>query len=343
MKKYLLSGLLLLALLPTACIDAPDYKDNPRDNFEALWKIMDDGYCFFEYKQVNWDSVRSVYEARITDDMNRYALFDTLASMLATLRDGHVNLYTSHDIGRYWTWQEDHPLNFHEELQRHYLGTDYRIAGNMKYTILLPDSIGYVHSPSFASGYSDAGMDEVLYSFRNCKALILDVRNNSGGSLDKAEAMATHFAPGIYTAGYIRHKIGKGHQDFSDPHAIRITPAKTVRWLRPTVLLTNRKVYSATNWLVSCLRDLPHVVQVGDSTGGGSGFPFSSELPNGWKVRYSSSQMLNAAGRQIEFGIPPHLRVDVQVPYDFERKADNIIEGARHLLHEHLFGRRQLK
>ena len=34
---------------------------------------------------------------------------------------------------------------------------------------------------------------------------------------------------------------------------------------------------------------LPNVVQVGDTTGGGSGFPLSSELPNGWSVRFSSS------------------------------------------------------
>jgi hypothetical protein len=340
--KHLLPLLLTLVSL-SACVDEVDYDNNPQDNFEALWRIMDEHYCFFDYKQVDWDSVHAVYAERISEGMSEYALFDSLASMLSTLRDGHVNLYASPDVGRYWAWQEDYPLNFHEELQRHYLGTTYRIAGNLRYTILLPDSIGYIYSPTFASGYSDSGMDEALYSFRDCKALILDMRSNSGGNLTSAEDMATHFAPQTYTAGFIRHKTGKGHADFSTPTRMDITPVSGVRWLRPTILLTNRKVFSATNWLVNCLRDLPQIVQVGDSTGGGSGFPFSSELPNGWKVRYSASQMLNAAGEQIEFGIPPHLRVNVLVPYDFERKADNIIEAARTLLHEYFTGNRTLK
>ncbi|MDE5750467.1 MAG: peptidase S41, partial [Duncaniella sp.] len=39
--------------------------------------------------------------------------------------------------------------------------------------------------------------------------------------------------------------------------------------------------------------------------GGGSGMPYSSELPCGWVVRFSACSMLDAAGESTEAGIPP--------------------------------------
>ena len=31
-----------------SCVDEEEYADNPRGNFEALWKIVDEHYCFFD-------------------------------------------------------------------------------------------------------------------------------------------------------------------------------------------------------------------------------------------------------------------------------------------------------
>ena len=35
----------------SSCIDEEEYNDDPRGNFEALWHIIDEHYCFFDYKQ----------------------------------------------------------------------------------------------------------------------------------------------------------------------------------------------------------------------------------------------------------------------------------------------------
>jgi len=42
--------LLLAPLLFTSCVKEDEYADNPRGNFEALWRILDEHYCFFDYK-----------------------------------------------------------------------------------------------------------------------------------------------------------------------------------------------------------------------------------------------------------------------------------------------------
>ena len=48
MKKLLLG---LLALVATSCVDITEYEDTPQGNFEALWRIIDEHYCFLDYKQ----------------------------------------------------------------------------------------------------------------------------------------------------------------------------------------------------------------------------------------------------------------------------------------------------
>jgi C-terminal processing protease CtpA/Prc len=59
----------------------------------------------------------------------------------------------------------------------------------------------------------------------------------------------------------------------------------------------------------------------------------SSELPNGWSVRFSSSPMYDAEMQCNEFGIDPDVKVDI-TSEDYQRGVDTIIETARELLRE---------
>jgi len=252
-----------------------------------------------------------------------------LDSMLAELKDGHVNLYSSSNVARYWDWYLDYPRNFNEGIiERQYLGKTYRIAAGMKYKIL-DDNIGYIYYESFSSGVGNGNLDEVLSYLAPCSGLILDVRNNGGGNLTNSERIAARFTNEKVLTGYIQHKTGKGHSDFSDPKPIYLEPSNSIRWQKPVMLLINRHSYSATNDFVNAMRYFPNVTLVGDKTGGGSGLPFSSELPNGWGVRFSASPHLDADKQHIEFGIDPDEKVDMD---EDDTKSDAIIERARELL-----------
>ncbi len=70
------------------CEKATKYNSSPRDNFEALWRIMDENYCFFAFKDVDWDDVYDRYNLLVKDTMNQYELFDILGKMLAEVKDG---------------------------------------------------------------------------------------------------------------------------------------------------------------------------------------------------------------------------------------------------------------
>lgn len=323
-----------LCLLGSACIDEEEFDDTPEGNFEALWTIIDEHYCFFDYKAqeigLDWDEVRSTYGVRINSGMTSSQLFEVMGDMLSELKDGHVNLSSSADFSRYWSWKEDYPTNFSDTLQRIYLGTDYKIASGLYYTIL-DDNIGYVYYGDFSDAIGEGNLDDVFLNLMFCQGLIIDIRNNPGGLLTYAERFAARFTDEKVLVGYMQHKTGTGHSDFSGMEEQWIEPSSGVRWHKNVCLLTNRGVYSAANEFVKYMKEMPLVTVVGDQTGGGAGLPFSNSLPNGWHVRFSACPMYDKDGLSTEFGIEPDVEVGIS-DEDFLKGLDTIIETARQIL-----------
>ena len=336
MKNKIQFIIVLGAVLLSSCTKVDIYENTPAGNFEALWSIIDEHYCFFDYKAeeygLDWDAVYRKYKHKIADGMSTAGLFEVLGDMLDELRDGHVNLYAAHDVARYWDFREGYAANFSEEIQARYLGTDYKIASGLRYTIL-PDNIGYIYVPSFSNGIGEGNLDECLYALALCRGLIIDVRNNGGGNLSYAETLAARFTNERVLTGYISHKTGTGRSDFSSPQPVYLESSNGIRWQKPVCVLTNRSSYSATNDFVKIMRTLPLVTIVGDRTGGGSGLPFSSELPNGWSVRFSACPSFDVHMQHTEFGIDPDVRVDMS-DEDRARGVDTIIETARAIITE---------
>ena len=249
------------------------------------------------------------------------------------MKDGHVNLYSPFDIGRYWKWFEDYPRNFNPDLLDNYLGYHYAISGGIRYKIL-DDNIGYMYYGDFSSGLGDTNLDYIIDKFSICSGIILDVRSNGGGLLSNAEKLAARFVNEKTLVGYIQHKTGKGHNDFSELYPRYIEPSTRLRYQKPVIVLTNRSCYSATNDFVNAMRYFPNVQILGDRTGGGSGLPFHSEIPNGWSVRFSACPSFSADKQHIEFGIDPDIRVDLSKA-DEAKGEDTLIEIARKLLHSY--------
>ena len=332
--------LILLAILfPLAfvsCVDDEEYNDSPTGNFEALWHLIDEHYCYFSYKKqqygLDWNQVYESYKPRASAAITPGQLFEILGDMLGELRDGHVNMYSSADVSRYWSWKEDFPANYSDSLERRYLGTDYKIASGLKYRVL-DDNVGYIRYESFSKGIGEGNLDEVISELMLCRGLIIDIRNNGGGILHYAERFASRFFNETTLVGYLQHKTGKGHDDFSPKEEQWQQPSSNLRWHKKVCLLTNRGVYSAANEFVKIMEVLPDVTIVGDRTGGGGGMPMSSQLPNGWIVRYSAVPSYDRNGKDIEFGIDPDVQVSI-TDTDYARGVDTIIETARRLLTE---------
>ena len=294
-----------------------------------MWHIIDTRYCFLDYKNIDWNAVYDKYKPKLSTVSNRFELFDLLSRMLNELEDGHVNLVSDFDVSRNRRIFTDSIRNFYSDIifSDNYLGENYRSIGGLRYAKIHNGTIGYIYYGSFSNTFSDLHIRNIFDLFSDCVGLIIDVRHNGGGLLSNSERLASYFFERETVTGFIKHKIGNGHSDFSRPTEIRTPAHASIRWEKPVAILTNRHSYSATNDFVSRMKLAPNAFSVGSWTGGGSGLPFSSELPNGWKVRFSASPMLDVNMNHIEFGIAPDYYIAI-TDSDKENNIDTVIEKA---------------
>lgn len=337
MKKYCyIIYMCILALAFGSCREQEEFANDPYGNFDALWTNVDQHYCFFKYKNVDWEEIGQRYRAMLRPEMSASALFDVCSDMLKELRDGHTNLISGWNVSRYWIW-EQYPKNYDERIiNEYYLNFDYRQASSIKYAIL-SNNFGYMYYGDFTGGIGEGNLDNVLAYLASSEGLIIDVRDNGGGYLLNVEKLVRRFITETIHAGAISHKTGPGHDDFSEPYDYYFEPIEDTRikYLKPIVVLANRSSFSATNNFVSIMKTLPNVRIVGDTTGGGSGLPFSYDLPNGWVVRMSASEITDANGEVTEFGVDPSPGCKVDMTEDeIAVGRDAILERAFEVLEE---------
>lgn len=330
MKKFTFIFYTFILIGITSCeklFIEKDPKNNPVANFDALWKNVDEKYAFFTYKNIDWDKIYQKYRNQVGPETGDLELFDIMADMLFELKDGHVNLITGFDISRNWEWYLGYPQNFNYSIvEREYLGKDYQITGPFKHTILA-DDIGYIYYESFTNAFHETQLEYILAVFKNSdvKGVIVDVRDNGGGNPDNAKLFASRFTDEKVLVGYERYKTGPGHDDFSDEIPMYVEGVKEKSFTGPVVLLTNRSCFSATNDFTLRMTALPNVTQIGDVTGGGGGFPTYYELPNGWRYRFSASQTFTKDMFNVENGIAPTIKSDMD-PLQEALDVDTMIE-----------------
>jgi Peptidase family S41/Tricorn protease C1 domain len=329
MKKIIINTILYSTIILIASCSkefiTPNKTYKPTECFNQLWQTINDKYTFFDYKKVNWDSIKTVYQPQVNDAMTEQELFDVLAKVIGSVRDGHTSIYAPIDTFRYLFYDgynKNYDSNF---VKAKYLDiNNSKTSETIKYC-LLDSNIGYMHYPSFRNELTQAGLDEIFNYFANTKGLIIDIRNNTGGDNQNILRLLEHFVTTSTKLGTIIEKKDATKNSFTVPYDITISP-KGVAYKKPIVVLTNRWVFSSANIFAGFISQLPNVKLIGDITGGGTGVPTSDDLPNGWRYRFSSTEVKIANGLRFEDGLLPTIKLDTDSAMQIITGKDAIIE-----------------
>lgn len=298
---------------------------DPLTNFDHLWNEVDKKYSYFNFKKIDWTVVKNKYRPLLSANTNEEELFKVFADMLNELKDDHVNLRSPFNISRYNVMLQ-HPENFRWRTIQEFYITDMWQTGPFKHGFLDDSEIGYIRYESLADVFDDSQLDFVLNRYLNTKGLILDLRQNRGGSAFAILEILSRFTATKKLAAYNITRNGPNHTDFSSPENFYITPYSGRRYLKPLMVLVDRGSYSATSLFALATKAFSNITLVGDTTGGGGGLPSGGQLPNGWTYRFTVSQVLDLNGNNFtEDGVPP----DIKAAFDWsDLTKDEILERA---------------
>ena len=230
----------------------------------------------------------------------------------------------------------------------------------------LPNGIAYLALNSFADTKIDSLFIQKLPELYKAKALVIDLRDNTGGSTEIGTSILKYLTNdkvlygarsrsrlhiGTYKAwgGYIEPKdtvAGKKEWEFSKQDALKAyniargtyydyfsySPdtirLAALRLVVPTVLLVGHNTASAAEDFLVAASNQKHMVRVGENSFGSTGQPLSFDLPGGGSARVCTKQDQYPDGRDfVGVGIVPDIEVKPTLK-DYLARRDPVLTKA---------------
>lgn len=303
-----------IAALPARCGTTPQ-PGTPRENFEAMWTVMNENYAFFDLHGVDWAARYDQFARQFTDDLDDTATFDLMTQVLAPLDDGHTYIVApalsrGFSPATYVDWAEERTAFLEVPRAR---GLTSVANTGLEYGVL-EGNTGYVlirHMGANAGlfgtedGLASDGFAEVAGALANTDAIVIDLRLNPGGSDSVGLTYAGFFATEPLLCCT---KVTRNANGFGDPFEIMVSPAGPRALTQPVTLLTSGYTASAAEIFTLAMRDLPQVTVVGEATAGGQSDIMEVTLPNGFVLGLSHQRYFAADGSLYErIGVPPDI------------------------------------
>lgn len=338
MKSFPITFIMIVFLLTMGCdkllLESHKGGETNVEVFETIWNDLDRNYSYFELKNIDWPQLYKQYQPSAASAQTPDQLAEAIWGMLAELKDGHVNLFTDNRSFGYDGFYKSYPANFNSQLIKDNYLTLIVENGPFLYGHLKGTQIGYILIKNFSGPLEVfAEFPALINNIPHTGGLIIDIRNNGGGSDLNSRKIAGHFTEISRSYAHIRFKNGPAHNSF-EPWEAKFVIPQTPFIPEKSVLLTNRAVFSSAEDFVLSMRILPNITVIGDTTGGGSGNPIQRELPNGWHYRFSRWQQVTEDFQYYEgIGLYPDIPVWISEE-DSLRGHDSILDRAIEYLNQ---------
>ena len=325
-----------------------NYTKDQSKTFEVFWQTIAEQSCLLEASGVDWQAAHDAIAPGIASDTTETALFLRLAKLIVLLRDGHayltdgVRLFMSSQTYPRSVWIDRQQDAFLAQLATYMDGGQLTpLVADMMLAGTIHGDIGYLNLLAF-EGFSDNGDEDVeeavftekldaqLKAWESKKALIIDLRLNSGGSDRLALALGNRLTSAPLPVFSKQARIG-GRDEFSPLQARSIVPAGVQFLGKPVIVLTSGMTVSAADVAAMILKHpaVADITTIGEPTAGAFSNMLQKTLPNGWTFAFSNERYLAAYnGQNYEGkGIPPDIEL-FQDKAAFAQGKDNLLELA---------------
>ncbi|HEY0511456.1 MAG TPA: S41 family peptidase [Thermoanaerobaculia bacterium] len=197
---------------------------------------------------------------------------------------------------------------------------------------VLPGGIAHLALNTFDGEEVERRLEEVLPAIVRATALVLDIRENTGGNT----------AVGFQLLGRLtgrRHLVGRWRrrsrhaQDWGSEGSYQgetwLEPVQDGEpYARPVAVLTSARTYSAAEDFAAAFDTMERGLLVGEPTGGCTGQPFVFSLPRGGSLRVCSRRDTYPDGREfVGIGVQPDHLVQPTLE-DFRAGRDTVLDAA---------------
>jgi len=296
-----------------------------------LMTLLRDHYSYYELREIDWPAVEKKHRKKIRAARSTNTWVKRVAKMLAKAEDMHLSL----------EYQGRRVSTFDRRIERNFdlagikmAMPGFRQRNRCVFTDRTDDNIGYLLIGTLMRERAPQleEVQAILREFKDCKALILDLRGNGGGDENLAKPIAAWFVEGerVYAKNSNRDPSAK--DGFTRVYSRKITGnAPPDRFDGPVAVLTGPFIMSSAEAFLLMMRQGKQVTLIGDRSFGSSGNPQPHTLENGVTLYLPSWKAMRPDGTCFEGeGIQPDVIVKAK-PKTFT-KSDPIIERALNLL-----------
>ncbi|CAN5666521.1 hypothetical protein BH10CYA1_BH10CYA1_41660 [soil metagenome] len=282
------------ALMMTGSTNAPQAKYERQ--YEQIWVLVQNNFLY-RNRLHNWSRWRHRYDGQLTSAQAMQVAVDR---MLSSLNDPYT----------YYRDASATSLRNQEDLETNVV--DYRIVGK---------NVGYIRLKTFSSKSCVDEMRNGMQQLKGARAIVVDLRDNKGGSVDDAFRIFSMFVKsgqftsmtGIDKKAVVKERLTVSKTKLLDRRGASTKTQSRERNLskaRPLFILVDGRTKSAAEMLAGALRDSAGAKLIGTQTYGKGVIQRVWEFDNNTSVKVTAAAYKLPCGATIHgVGIKPAIKV----------------------------------
>ena len=294
---------------------------------KELMKLLRTRYSYYKLRDVDWKTLEKKHRKKIIAAGSTRTWVKRVAKMLSAAEDMHLWINYRGVTTATCKRKVTHNVNI-DGVKAVLPQCSWR--NNCVMTARTDDGIGYILVSTLLREEEAqiAEVQNVLGEYRDCKALILDLRPNGGGAEPLAVPIAAWFIEGkkVYAKNVNRDPDAPGGFGPVNERTIQGND-ESRRFKGPVAVLMGPGNMSSCEAFLLMLKQGENVTLIGERSFGASGNPQSYMLANGVEVFIPLWKAMRPDGACFEGkGIEPDIKVSAK-PSQFKR-GDPVLERA---------------